>query len=56
VSDPPWLLALEEHLYNCEKVEISEELIEEWWDFPYDPFEIHPPHKDNPVVPETDEN
>lgn len=47
---------MEKDLYTSEQVEIPNELIGEWWDFPYDPFEIHPPHKDNPVVPETDEN
>lgn len=56
MNNSPWLLSLDEDLYEYDRVEIPDELIEEWWDFPYDPFEIQPPHKDEPVVSETEEN
>lgn len=47
---------MDDDLWDYERREVPEHLIENWLDFPLTPIEILPPHKDEPIVEETEEN
>lgn len=56
MSDPIWLLSMDDDLWDYREVDVPEFVIEEWLEFPLKKTMAYPPFKDNCIVEESEEN